>query len=172
MDGVPRPSSVRASVLGFLRVTITTYLMGNQLQWIKRRRKKIGAWLPEITSAIIDAGPILIERQREREESARRYREDEARRYSLRPEYTTPVASSQISGPIRTCPAALKAVGPFCLLNKTEVISVQAEDSSLTSNRWKLQHSATPLQIRSCHSGNMAPCLQKAYVNFFGPGSQ
>jgi hypothetical protein len=66
---------------GFLRVTITTYLQGNQLQWIETSKKKIDDWLPEIVGAVIGAGPILVEREREREESARRHREEEARRY-------------------------------------------------------------------------------------------
>lgn len=68
----------------FLRVTITTYLLGRQLEWIETSEKKIGTWLPQIVGAIMGAGPILAERQREREESARRYREDEARRSEQR----------------------------------------------------------------------------------------
>jgi hypothetical protein len=66
---------------GFLRVGITTYLPGKQPQWIETLDKKIAYWLPEIVGAIIAAGPVLAEQQREREESARRYREEEARRY-------------------------------------------------------------------------------------------
>lgn len=69
---------------GFLRVTITTYLAGGHPEWVETSEKKIGAWLPEITGAIIGAGPILVERQREREETARRYREEEIRRYEER----------------------------------------------------------------------------------------
>ncbi len=69
---------------GFLRVTITTYLPGKQPQWIETPKKKIADWLPEIVGAIIGAGPILVERLREQEESARRYREEEARRYERR----------------------------------------------------------------------------------------
>ncbi|ESY64011.1 hypothetical protein X743_32100 [Mesorhizobium sp. LNHC252B00] len=66
---------------GFLRVTITTYLSGRQPQWIETAKNKIADWLPEIVGTVVAAGPILTERQREREETARRYREEAARRY-------------------------------------------------------------------------------------------
>ncbi len=66
---------------GFLRVGITTYLPDKQPQWIETSDKKIADWLPEIVGALIGAGPLLTEQQREREESARRYREEEGRRY-------------------------------------------------------------------------------------------
>jgi hypothetical protein len=69
---------------GFLRVTITTYLGGRQLQWIETPTKKIGEWLPEIAGAIIGASEILAQREREREESERRWREEEARRWEIR----------------------------------------------------------------------------------------
>lgn len=69
---------------GFLRVSITTYLDGRQPQWIETEKVKIGDLLPEIVGAIIAAGPMLVQRQREREENEKRYREEERRRYEAR----------------------------------------------------------------------------------------
>lgn len=65
---------------GFLRVTITTYLPVGTKEWVETATKKIAALLPEIVGRIMAAGPILIERKREREESARKHREEEERR--------------------------------------------------------------------------------------------
>jgi hypothetical protein len=67
---------------GFLRVTITAYHGGRQ--WLETPTKKIGEWLPEIAGAIIGASEILARREREREESERRWREEEARRWEVR----------------------------------------------------------------------------------------
>lgn len=69
---------------GFLRVAITTYLPNKQPQWIETPKSKVADLLLEIVGAIIGAGPILVEQEREREESACRYREEEARRYERR----------------------------------------------------------------------------------------
>jgi hypothetical protein len=69
---------------GFLRVSITTYLDGRQLQWIETQRLKIGDKLPEIIDAIMAAGPILEQIKRERDEREKRYREEEARRYEAK----------------------------------------------------------------------------------------
>lgn len=66
---------------GFLRVTITTYLGGKQLQWVETSTKKISDWLPEIAGAIASAGDILAQQELEREERERRYREEEALRW-------------------------------------------------------------------------------------------
>ncbi len=66
---------------GFLRVTITTYLDGRPNQWIETAKKKIGDWIPEITGAIIGAGEILAQKEREHLEWERRRREEEERRW-------------------------------------------------------------------------------------------
>jgi hypothetical protein len=68
---------------GFLRAAITTYLPGKQPQWIETQKNKIANLLPEIVGTIMGAGPILIEWQREREESERRYAEEQERRREL-----------------------------------------------------------------------------------------
>jgi len=69
---------------GFLRVTITTFLPGRQPQWIETDKANISELLPNIVGAIIAAGPILAQVEREREESEKRSREEQARRYEAR----------------------------------------------------------------------------------------
>jgi len=66
---------------GFLRVSVTTYLVGQRPQWIETEKVKIGALIPDIIAKLMSAGPILEQRKIDREESERRYREAEARRY-------------------------------------------------------------------------------------------
>ena len=69
---------------GYLRVGITTYLAGRQSQWVETDKTKISKLLPEIVGAIIAAGPVLEQAEREREEREQRYRDQEARRYEAR----------------------------------------------------------------------------------------
>ncbi len=61
---------------GFLRVTITHYSAGRQ--WIETDRKSMSDMLPGIVGGIMACGPILEQKQRERDEWHRQYREAEA----------------------------------------------------------------------------------------------
>ena len=69
---------------GFLRVSITTYLLGKRPEWVESQKIKIGQLMPTIVGAIMAAGPTLEEIKREREEQQKRHREAETRRYEVR----------------------------------------------------------------------------------------
>lgn len=69
---------------GFLRVSITTYLGGGTSQWIETAKARIGDLLPEIVGGIMAAGPILEQRERDRQEEEKRHREAEARHEEAR----------------------------------------------------------------------------------------
>ncbi len=66
---------------GFLRIRFDTYVGGRQREWIDGPRKKMAALLPIVVAAIIEAGPVLAEQAREREESHRRHQQEQAERY-------------------------------------------------------------------------------------------
>lgn len=70
--------------LGFLRVSITTYLQGRRPEWVESQKIKIGQLMPTIVGAIMAAGPTLEKLKREHEEQQKRYREEEPRRYEAR----------------------------------------------------------------------------------------
>ena len=69
---------------GWIRAQITTWLPGEQPQWIEAARKPFSALIPAIVEAIIACVPRLIEWERQREEDKRRYQEEERRRWELR----------------------------------------------------------------------------------------
>jgi hypothetical protein len=69
---------------GFLRVSIATYLGAGTSQWIETAKARISDLLPEIVGGIMAAGPILEQREQERQEEEKRRREAEARREEAR----------------------------------------------------------------------------------------
>lgn len=69
---------------GWLRAQITTWLPGEQPQWIEAPKKPFAALIPGIVDAVIDCVPRLIEWERQREEDRRRHQEEEWRRWERR----------------------------------------------------------------------------------------
>ncbi|HLH48071.1 MAG TPA: hypothetical protein VKV96_01915 [Roseiarcus sp.] len=65
---------------GFLRVAITTYIRRNVPEWVETSKTTIFDYLPQIVSTIMEAGPILLEWERERAEESRRRQEESAKR--------------------------------------------------------------------------------------------
>ena len=84
MDGLPPPPQFRTDLIGVLRAQITTWLPGEQPQWIKAARKSFASLIPTIVETAIASIPRLIERERQREEDRRRHQEEEMRRWELR----------------------------------------------------------------------------------------
>jgi hypothetical protein len=69
---------------GFLRAQISTWLPGEQPQWIESPRKRFSQLIPAIVETVVASVPRLIEWERKREEDRRRYEEEERRRWELR----------------------------------------------------------------------------------------
>lgn len=69
---------------GWLRAQITTWLPGEQPQWIETPKKPFAALIPTIVDSVIACVPRLIEWERQREEDRRRYQEEERRRWEQR----------------------------------------------------------------------------------------
>lgn len=69
---------------GWLRAQITTWLPGEQPQWIEAPKKPFAALIPAIVASVIACVPRLIEWERQREEERRRYQEEERRRWEQR----------------------------------------------------------------------------------------
>lgn len=69
---------------GFLRAQISTWLPGEQPQWIESPRKPFSRFIPAIVETVVASVPRLIEWERKREEDRRRYEEQERRRWELR----------------------------------------------------------------------------------------
>lgn len=69
---------------GWLRAQITTWLPGEQPQWIEAPKKPFSALIPAIVEAVIACVPRLTEWERQREEDKRRYQDEERRRWELR----------------------------------------------------------------------------------------
>ena len=69
---------------GWLRAQITTWLPGEQPQWIEAPKKPFAALIPAIVEAVITSVPRLVEWERQREEDRRRYQEEERRRWEQR----------------------------------------------------------------------------------------
>lgn len=68
---------------GWIRAQITTWLPGEQPQWIETPKKPFSALIPAIVEALVACVPRLIEWERQREEDKRRYQEEERRRWEL-----------------------------------------------------------------------------------------
>jgi hypothetical protein len=69
---------------GWLRAQITTWLPGEQPQWIEAPKKPFAALIPAIVESVIACVPRLIEWELQREEERRRYQEEERRRWEQR----------------------------------------------------------------------------------------
>lgn len=69
---------------GWLRAQITTWLPGEQPQWIETPKKPFAALIPAIVESVIACVPRLIEWERQRDEDRRRYQEEERRRWEQR----------------------------------------------------------------------------------------
>ena len=69
---------------GSLRAQITTWLPGEQSQWIEGPKKSFAALIPGIVETVIACVPRLVEWERKREEDRRRYQEEERRRWEQR----------------------------------------------------------------------------------------
>ena len=69
---------------GFLRAQITTWLPGEQPQWVESQRKPFSALIPPIVETVLASVPRLVEGEEQREEERRRYQEEERRRWELR----------------------------------------------------------------------------------------
>ncbi|ETX12017.1 hypothetical protein OCH239_18670 [Roseivivax halodurans JCM 10272] len=69
---------------GFLRAQISTWLPGEQPQWIESPRRPFSQLIPAIVGAILASVPCLIEWERKREEERVRRQEEERCRWELR----------------------------------------------------------------------------------------
>lgn len=69
---------------GWLRAQITTWLPGEQPQWIEGPRRSFAALIPGIVESVIACVPRLVEWERQREEDRQRYQEEERRRWDQR----------------------------------------------------------------------------------------
>ena len=69
---------------GWLRAQITTWLPGEQRQWIEGPKKPFSGLIPAIVETVIACVPRLAEWERQREENWQRYQEEERRRFEWR----------------------------------------------------------------------------------------
>jgi hypothetical protein len=77
-----RPWKQETQTTGLLSFSIDTHLHPALVHsWIDEPERPLEQQVAEIAAIILAAGPILKERQRAREEAAKRHREDEMRRY-------------------------------------------------------------------------------------------
>lgn len=69
---------------GWLRAQITTWLPGEQPQWIEGPQKSFTSLIPGIVESVIACVPRLVEWERQREKDRKRYQEKERRRWEQR----------------------------------------------------------------------------------------